>query len=155
MDATESPSLRIVPFAGAQGADSSRVHPLVTAAQAPFHEALRDGRLLLPACASCTRMRLPGFPRCPWCGHAETTWREHAGRGRVHSWTRYHRSFMSEFDALVPYAVAAVALDDGPTLIGRVLAGTPKIDAPARAVIEAWLDGFRCIAFELPQEGTR
>jgi uncharacterized OB-fold protein len=147
MPGNKSGSLRLVPFAGAATTDSSRIQPLATPEAAPYREGLCDGLLNLQVCGNCGAARLPGFPRCPWCRHAGSEWRAHSGRGRMHSWTRYHRAFMSEFECLVPYAVAAVQLENGPMMFGRVVEGTPEIGGPAQAVIEEWRDGFRCIAF--------
>lgn len=148
MQGNKAGPLRVLDFP-APGVPGSRLQPLMTTEAAPYHDALREGVLMLQVCGQCGKARLPGFPRCPWCREPAAGWQAHAGGGRVHSWTRYHRAFMSEFEALLPYAVAAVELDHGPVLIGRVIAGAPQIGMRAQAVIEAWPDGLRCIAFAL------
>ncbi|HEY4065953.1 MAG TPA: OB-fold domain-containing protein [Burkholderiaceae bacterium] len=155
--------LKIVGFPG--GHASGVVRPLITPDTEPHHEALTRGALLLPRCDACARMRLPATPACTWCGGTASTWSRATGQGRVHSWVRYHRAYLPEFAALVPYAVLAVQLDEGPVAFGRLVAGPagastppdappPRIGQPARAVVERWADGFCGLAFELA-EATR
>lgn len=153
MQGNKTSSLCVVAFPGG-AVDSSRIQPLATPESAPYREGLRDGLLKVQACANCGAARLAGFPRCPWCRDPRSVWQSHSGRGHVHSWTRYHRAFMTEFEALVPYAVAAIQLESGPILIGRVVDGVPAIGRPAQAVIEEWSDGFRCVGFTMEGEDS-
>lgn len=154
MQGNKAISLRVVPFPAATMRDSSRIRPLATAETAPYREGLSEGLLKLQVCGNCGAARTAGFPRCPWCQHPQSEWQSHTGCGRVHSWTRYHRAFMPEFESIVPYAVAAIRLGNGPILIGRVIEGTPEIGRMAQAVIEEWPDGFRCIAFSVKGSGS-
>ncbi len=142
-------ALKIVAFPG--GFDSRNVRPLISADAAPHYEALAHGKIILPQCGVCGRVRFPVAPACPWCLSGDMDWVESAGGGQVHSWVRYHRAFLPEFEPLVPYIVLAVRLREGPILFGRSLSGTltPQIDQPVRGVIERWSDGFCGLAFEL------
>jgi len=142
--------LAISEFPGAQRSD--RLRPLISADAKPHFDALTQGRLTLQSCRSCGRARFPCGPVCTWCGSAEAEWIDDAGQGQVHSWVRYHRSFMTEFETLIPYVVLAVKLHIGPVLFGRLVDANPtepQIGMPAQAVVERWADGFSGLAFTL------
>jgi len=51
-----------------------------------FWEGVREGRLLLQACADCGVVRHPPLPMCGACHSTDWTTRESAGVGTVHSW---------------------------------------------------------------------
>jgi uncharacterized OB-fold protein len=143
--------LPIINFPG--GHESLRVRPVISADARPHYDGLARGQLLLMRCEDCERMRFPATPSCGWCGCERSTWQASSGRGRVHSWVRYHRSFLAEFEAMLPYVVLAVQLEEGPVLIGRLAASkaAPEIGAPTRTLIERWADGFCAPAFALEE----
>jgi uncharacterized OB-fold protein len=67
----------------------------------------------------------------------------------VVSWVRYHRGYLPEFAALVPYVVLCVELAEGPRIFGR-LAGdgvAPRIGMSVAAIVERWSDGGHAPAF--------
>jgi uncharacterized OB-fold protein len=101
-------------------------------------------------------MRFPAAALCTWCGSDHADWTAAAGTGQVHSWVRYHRGFLPEFETLLPYVVLAVQLHEGPVLFGRLVQAqaTPRIGQAARAVVERWADGFCALAFELGEEAA-
>jgi uncharacterized OB-fold protein len=88
---------------------------------------------------------------CSWCGSDSAVWAAATGFGHVHSWVRYHRGYLPEFESLLPYVVLAIRLDEGPSIIGRLVScpSTPVIGQRVSAVIERWSDGFCSLAFEL------
>jgi uncharacterized OB-fold protein len=113
---------------------------------APFWDGLRDGRLSLQRCRECGRPRFPVAPVCPYCGGRFWDWRSMDGKGTVHSWIRYHRGYLPEFEPLMPYDVLCVALDEGPRIFGR-LAGEgpdPWIGMPVQAIVERF-PGGECV----------
>ena len=115
----------------------------------PFDEGLAQGELVLQACTACGRARFPIGPVCPYCRTSEFRWESVRPDGIVHSWVRYHRSYLPEFEPLVPYVVLTVKLDDGPLLVGRLADRDvePRIDMRARAIAERWADGRHVLAF--------
>jgi uncharacterized protein len=139
-----------LPFRDFPGAgDSTRLRPLIVSDNAPFFKGLQEGRILLQKCAACHRQRSPPAPCCPWCFNGAHEWVEASGEGSVHSWTRYHKAFLSEFAPLLPYAVVAAALVEGPIVYGRLVIDTAllTIGMPLSAVVERWQDGFCSLAF--------
>jgi uncharacterized OB-fold protein len=124
--------------------------PDATADTLPFYEGLDSGRLVLQECTECGRLRYPIAPACPFCGDDSHRWRFVDVRGRVHSWVRYHRSFVAEFEPLVPYVVVTVQLDEGPRLFGRLVqAATGDVTVGDRvdAVIERTSTGRGVLSF--------
>lgn len=129
--------------------DPARLLPPRTDDLAPFYDGLAGGRLVLQRCRQCGRFRYPLAPRCPYCGAADTGWEALSGHGRVHSWIRYRRSYLAEFEPLMPYVVLSVALAEGPRMFGRLCdAGLePYIEMPVRAVLERCPGGQLIPAF--------
>jgi uncharacterized OB-fold protein len=126
--------------------DPAYLLPPRTGDVAPFWDALREGRLTLQRCRDCGRARFPVAPVCPYCGGRSHDWQPLSGSGTVHSWIRYHRSYLPEFEPLMPYDVLCVALDDGPRMFGRLAgdAGDPWIGMPVQAIVERF-PGGECV----------
>jgi uncharacterized protein len=140
------PPLARIDFPG--GHSSTRVRPTITPDIKPHYDSLREGMLVLPECDDCKHVGPPAGACCLWCGSAKRRWRHCSGRGVVHSWVRYHRGYLPEFEAVVPYVVIAARLDEGPVMFGRwVSPRDAMIDAPIQAVVEQWADGFCGLAF--------
>lgn len=126
--------------------DPADLLPAVTPDSAPFWDGLMQGGLVVQACGGCGRPRFPIAPVCPHCGATAFGWRELSGRGRIFSWVRYHRSFLPEFEDLVPYVVITAQLEEGVRMIGRLLERdvTPASGMAVATVIERWPNG-RCV----------
>ena len=80
----------------------------------PFWDAARRGELLLRRCGHCGEAHF--YPRtiCPLCGSADTAWEQAAGDGTIYSF-----SVMRQ--AKIPYAIAYVTLDEGPTMMTNIV----------------------------------
>lgn len=88
--------------------------PVTSAESEPFWNAAKEGRLLLKHCDACGRNHW--YPRalCPFCWSHRTNWLESKGEGEIYSFTVMRR-------AKVPYALACVKLNEGPTLMTNVV----------------------------------
>lgn len=90
----------------------------------PFWAAAAEGRFVSRRCAQCRRIHWYPRPVCPFCA-GPTEWVDLSGRGRVHSFSRMTRG-------AEPDVIAYVTLDEGPTMLTRI------VDAPYERVrIEA------------------
>lgn len=92
------------------------LRPAVTDESRPFWEGTRAGELRMQACAACGRLRFPPRPMCPWCRSVEREWRPMSGLGTVWSFVVAHPPLLPAYEAIAPYPVAVVELDEEPTL---------------------------------------
>ena len=94
--------------------------PVPTAVTAPYWEGCRRGVLLLQRCTACRAVQLPPQRHCRCCLCGTLEWQPAAGTGRIMSWTVVRHPVSAAFAADVPYVVAIVALDEGPTMMSGV-----------------------------------
>ncbi len=80
----------------------------------PFWEAAAKGTLLIKTCRACGESHYYPRPLCPFCGSDATEWRTAAGTGVLYSYSVMRR-------ADVPYAIAYVTLDEGPTMMTNLV----------------------------------
>lgn len=88
---------------------------------APFWEAARDERLIIPRCPSCRNWRMPPTPFCPACQAKGIDWEEVVPEGTLFSWTVIARAPNPSWS--VPWIVAVVELGQagGVRLISNIL----------------------------------
>lgn len=89
-------------------------------ADAPYWNALAEGRLLLPRCG-CGDWLWPAVSRCTACGSGGIQWVERPMRATIFSWTRtWHRfGFTESLD--LPFVSIVATIDDcGIRLLGRL-----------------------------------
>ena len=88
--------------------------PVVTVETAPFWNAARHGRFVVPVCAACGRAHW--YPRavCPFCDSEKMEWRPASGRGSIYTFSVMRR-------VKEPYAIAHVTLAEGPTMLTNIV----------------------------------
>jgi hypothetical protein len=135
--------------------EPSDLLPALTPDNAMFWSSLQDGELVLQRCDDCHRFRYPIMPVCPHCSSEKFRWHQASGQGKIFSWVRYHRSYLPEFEPLMPYVVATIELEENVRMFGLFKSsGEPRIGMEVGLIIEKWPDG-RCVpAFE-PATGTK
>lgn len=110
--------------------------PEITPLNQPYWDGLKEGRLMLPACA-CGHRWLPPSPECPSCLHAgRWQWQPASGQATVVSWVVYRTAYHPAFKDRLPYNVALVALDEGPRLITNLLMPLEQIRIGQRVRLE-------------------
>jgi uncharacterized OB-fold protein len=79
-----------------------------------FWDGAAKGQLLIKKCRACGETHY--YPRalCPFCGSDATEWLRAAGTGTLYSYSVMRR-------AEVPYAIAYVTLDEGPTMMTNLV----------------------------------
>jgi len=87
--------------------------PVVTVETEAFWNAARERRFVVPTCGACGKAHW--YPRavCPFCGSDKIEWREASGRGTIYTYSVMRR-------AKEPYAIAYVALAEGPTMLTNI-----------------------------------
>jgi hypothetical protein len=80
----------------------------------PFWDAAAQGKLLIKKCRGCGASHY--YPRvlCPFCQSDATEWQTAAGTGTIYSYSVMRR-------AEIPYAIAYVTLDEGPTMMTNLV----------------------------------
>lgn len=134
--------------------DPTSLLPAVTPDNTPYWNGLAQGELNVQVCGGCKRPRYPIVPVCPHCTSTQWNWTQLSGRGQVFSWVRYHRSYLPEFEDLMPYIVITAQMDEDVRMYGRLVDRLDRseklaIGTPVETVVERWPDG-RCVpAFRL------
>ncbi|HZT87180.1 MAG TPA: Zn-ribbon domain-containing OB-fold protein [Stellaceae bacterium] len=80
----------------------------------PFWDAAAQGKLLIKKCTACGEPHF--YPRalCPFCFSDKTEWQQASGRGTIYTYSVMRRT-------PVPYAIAYVTLDEGPTMMTNIV----------------------------------
>lgn len=114
---------------------SDRPQPRETPTNAPMLAAWRDdGALALQRCADCAQAFF--YPRalCPHCHGVRLQWFRATGRGRIESFSRIHRGLPAAFAAEAPVVLAEIRLEDGASMIARVVTSAPQDIRSGQAV---------------------
>lgn len=102
--------------------------PNVDYDNAPFWDGLRRHEFLLFTCKHCGARYWPAA-YCRTCTpepfYANMEWRPSSGQGRVFAFTIYRRASGAFADA-VPYVVALIELDEGPTFGSNIVNCAPE-----------------------------
>ncbi len=117
--------------------------PQPTAETAAYWEGCRKHQLLIQRCTQCGRYQF--YPRivCTACMSDGIDWVQASGHGRVLSFTVIHRAVSAAYKADVPYVLALIELDEGPTMMSNVVeidAESVVIGLPVEVVFEEWSD---------------
>jgi uncharacterized OB-fold protein len=88
--------------------------PEVTPETKAFWDAAAEGRFLVKRCTACGEAHY--YPRtlCPFCLSDKTEWQSSPGTGVIYSFSVMRR-------VPVPYAIAYVTLDEGPTMMTNIV----------------------------------
>ena len=117
--------------------------PEPTPDTAPYWEGMKQGKLLLQACADCGKVRHYPRPACPHCYSLAHRWVEAKGTGTLHSWTISHHAFHPGFKAELPYILATVDLAEGVRMQAQLKgidARSLKLGLPLRVAFETATD---------------
>ncbi len=106
-----------------------------------YWEACREHQLLIQQCKDCDHYQF--YPRiiCTSCMGQNLEWFQSAGKGEVLSYTIITRAVSEAYAADVPYVVALIKLEEGPTMMSNVVecnVEEVKIGMPVTVVFEDW-----------------
>ncbi|MDR5804851.1 Zn-ribbon domain-containing OB-fold protein [Caballeronia sp. LZ001] len=112
--------------------------PLQTPENRPYFEAASAGKLLVRFCLDCGKAH--HYPRsfCPLCHSSRVEWKETSGRGTIYTYTVTRRV------GPVPYALAYVTLDEGPTMMTNIVdcdLDSLSVGQPVKVTFKASEDG--------------
>ena len=88
--------------------------PVASVETQPYWDAAKKGQLMLKKCLACGEVHF--YPRslCPFCFSDRTEWLQAAGRGTIYSYSVMRRT-------PEPYAIAYVALAEGPKMMTNIV----------------------------------
>ena len=122
---------------------------------APFWQGTARGELLLQTCAGCGQRRMPPRPMCFACRSLQHRWVKLSGRGTVWSFVVSHPPLLPAYQALAPYNVITVAIEEDPSIrfvgnlvvrpdgpINEIDPATIRIGEPVRVVFQQIEDVF-------------
>lgn len=98
----------------------------VTALSRPWWDAVSEGMLLLQRCVACGHLQ--HYPRllCASCWGLDLEWTEAVGPGIVRAFTVVRRPGHPAWIADAPYVIGLVQLDEGPTMMTRIVDIEPE-----------------------------
>lgn len=88
--------------------------PDITPESKRYWEAANERRLLIGICNACIQPYFYPRPLCPFCFSSDTDWVEASGKGTLYT-------FSISRTAKVPYAIAYVTLDEGPSMMTNIV----------------------------------
>lgn len=112
-----------------------------------FVKRLGDNELAIQQCDECGYLRWPPTRACPECWADKWHWQPVDGKGKIWSVAIYERSYGSH--RKVPYNVALVKLDCGPTMLSTIVGTTePQPDQRVKARFDGEGPGLARLVFE-------
>ena len=89
-----------------------------------FYKFMQQGKLMAGKCLKCGKIHLPPRPLCDNCFSQEFKWVEAPGKGKLLTYTVIYIA-PTQFQALAPYAVGIIELDNGLRIPGMIQ-GAPQ-----------------------------
>jgi uncharacterized protein len=122
---------------------SSKPIPVPTEETRPYWEGCKRHELRIQRCAACGNHQF--YPRlyCHKCFNDQVEWITASGRAKVLSFTIVRRPPSPAFKSEVPYVVALVTLDEGPTMMTNIIGCPPDhvmIGMPVKVNFDDWTD---------------
>jgi uncharacterized OB-fold protein len=120
---------------------ASKFFPRPTPETETYWQGCRDHQLLLQFCVQCKEFQF--YPRiiCARCASDKLEWVKAAGQGTILTFTIVRRAVSEAYAADVPYVVALIQLDEGPTMMSNIVQCAPEaleIGNPVQVVFEDW-----------------
>jgi uncharacterized OB-fold protein/acyl dehydratase len=129
-----------------------RPRPAITQDNAFFFEGLREGKLLIQRCTSCSTLRHPPLPGCGVCGSLEWDAIESTGHGEIYSFVVVHYPQVPAFE--YPLPIGLILLDEGTRIVANLAMDPEEVAIGARVVarIESFDEDLSLPVFELVKE---
>ncbi len=125
--------------------------PVATTETAEYWAGCKRHELLIQHCADCAAYQF--YPRilCTACSGRSLQWVRASGRGTVRSFTIVRRAVSEAYAAEVPYVVALIRLQEGPTLMSNIVGCAVEavaMDMPVEVVFDDWPGGVTVPKFQ-------
>lgn len=117
----------------------ARPVPMPTGETRGYWEGCRQGELRLQRCAECSQIQFPPRRFCSGCLSERLEWFRASGRGTIWSYSVVRYPISPAFSSEVPYVVALVRLEEGPSMMAGVRGCPPErvtIGMPVQVAFE-------------------
>jgi len=123
---------------------------------ASYWKGCRDHQLLIQRCEQCSHLQF--YPRtvCASCMACDLEWVQVSGRGTISSFTVVRHPVSKAYAPEIPYVIALVQLDEGPTMMSALCNCDPgdiKSGLAVEVVFERWTDEITIPKFQ-PANGA-
>jgi uncharacterized protein len=98
-----------------------------------FWDSCAAGAIPYQRCEACTNIQFYPRPFCAVCGGARLSWLASLGIGTIYATTTVGRAPTPEFNAITPYGLVLINLDEGFRMMAHGEPGL-KVGSRARAV---------------------
>ena len=110
---------------------------------AAWWQSCQEHKLMIQRCSECGAFQF--YPRivCSACMGSQVELVQSAGRGKVRTFTVCRLPVAKAYAADVPYVVALIRLDEGPTMMSNIVECDPEsvtIGMPVEVVFQEWSD---------------
>ena len=125
--------------------------PQATPETKTYWEGCRQHQLLIQQCSKCSKYQF--YPRiiCTACMSNNIEWVKASGCGHIVSYTIVRRAISEAYAADVPYVIALIQLDEGPTMMSNVINFEPDkivIGMPVEVVFDDWSEELSIPMFQ-------
>lgn len=125
--------------------------PVSTVETAEYWAGCQRHELLIQRCTSCAGYQF--YPRilCTVCSGRSLQWVRASGRGTISSFTIVRRAVSEAYAAEVPYVVALIRLEEGPTLMSNIVGCAVEavtMGMPVEVVFDDWPGGVTVPKFQ-------
>jgi uncharacterized OB-fold protein len=117
---------------------TARQEPRASDEAAPFWDATREQRFVLPWCTECERAIWYPRTTCPSCFGSAIEWRDDTGEGTVYAVSVHYRPGPGRDPNDGPYAVVLVDLDAGVRMMSNVVGCPTEAVTTGMRVTVAW-----------------
>ncbi len=124
--------------------------PVPTLETQPYWDGCKRHELRIQCCTACGHHQF--YPRlyCTECFSERVEWVTASGRAKVLSFTIVRRPVTQAFKDDLPYVVALVTLDEGPSMMTNIVGCRPEqvaIGMPVAVTFEDWSDEISIAKF--------
>ena len=133
------------------------IRPADEILQEPFWRHLAQGALAIQHCSRCGAFQHPPSEICDKCMSFELGWAQVSGAGRLYSFTVARHSVHSSLDAVVPYVIALVELDEGVRIVSGIVGAQAKelrLGMRLHCIVKPVSEGFALPYFAPVPEGS-
>lgn len=122
-----------------------------------YWQGCRNHELLIQRCVQCREFQF--YPRiiCTNCASENLEWVKAGGQGEILTYTVVRRAVSEAYAADVPYVVALIRLDEGPTMMSNVVQCDPetlKIGDRVEVLFEDWSEDISIPKFSPARSST-